>query len=295
MVKPNTSPSWLDESLYPFSHHYLQTSAGRMHYIDEGSGEILLFVHGTPTWSFLYRDLIKELSNNYRCIAIDHIGFGLSDKPKNFEGSPQAHAQNLHLLINSLGLNDITLIVHDFGGPIGLGAAIDAPEKIRRVVLFNTWLWATQQNKSVQKIDKMVNNWLGRFLYLNLNLSPKFLLKQGFSDKSMLTKNIHQHYTRPFPSKNSRYGLLKIAQALAGSSDWYAQKWDQLDRLENKDWLIIWGMEDSFITPEYLDKWQKRLPRAEVQELGCGHFVPEEKTGAVLLHLQKFMQTEIQR
>ena len=115
-------PAWLDRSVYPFAHSYARLEAGTMHYVDEGEGETLLFVHGTPTWSFLYRDMIQALSKNHRCVAIDHLGFGLSEKPEKFSGLPEDHAENLAAFIKKLDLRDITLVVHDFGGPIGLGA-----------------------------------------------------------------------------------------------------------------------------------------------------------------------------
>ena len=100
------NPEWLDSTLYPFENKYIQLESGKMHYVDEGEGELILFVHGTPTWSLLYRDYIRELSKNHRCIAMDHIGFGLSDKPSEFEGSPQAHSKNLKEFIEKLVLNN---------------------------------------------------------------------------------------------------------------------------------------------------------------------------------------------
>tara|TARA_R110002050_G_scaffold202591_1_gene337777 strand:- start:7882 stop:8367 length:486 start_codon:yes stop_codon:yes gene_type:complete len=141
------SQSWVDTTQYPFETKFLRLEAGNMHYVDEGKGEILLFIHGTPTWSFLYRDMIKELSKDYRCIAIDHMGFGLSQKRDSVAATPEWHAQNLSEFINKLDLKDVTLVVHDFGGPIGLAAGIQNSERIKRVVLFNTWLWATEHRK----------------------------------------------------------------------------------------------------------------------------------------------------
>src|SRR5512133_3021901 len=110
----------LDRSEYPFASHYLQLPMGRMHYIDEGHGSPIVMVHGTPTWSFLYRHLVKRLAADYRCLAPDNLGFGLSNKPAGWSYTPQAHADNLRAFIESLGLRDVTLVVHDFGGPIGL-------------------------------------------------------------------------------------------------------------------------------------------------------------------------------
>ncbi len=282
--------NWLDGSLYPFKSKYIQLQTGNMHYIDEGEGDIILFVHGTPTWSFLYRDFVRELSRDHRCIAIDHIGFGLSEKPGSFSGIPQDHAKNLSEFINRLDLQNITLVVHDFGGPIGLAAGIEHHRKIKKVVLFNTWLWATHEDEGAQKVNKIVNSRLGQFFYLNMNFSPKFLLKKGFSDKKNLSRKVHKHYIKPFPDTQSRMPLLKIARALVGSSGWYQDQWQQLDKLADKEWLILWGSEDRFITTQYLEKWRERLPQAEINEFDCGHFVQEEKTNKAIAEIRFFME-----
>lgn len=280
---------WVDTNLYPFTSHYLQLSQGKMHYIDEGSGEVLLFVHGTPSWSFLYRDIIRPLSSSYRCIAIDHLGFGLSDKSEQFAGTPQAHAANLQEFIQEMDLEEITLVVHDFGGPIGLAAAQKQASRIKQIVLFNSWLWETKYNPEAQKIDKLLHSWLGRIMYLRMNLSPRVLLKQGFADKGKLTMTIHRQYVAPFPNKSSRLALLKLGQSLVGASDWYQEQWEGLDDLAQKPWLILWGMEDRFITESYLRTWCQRLPHAQVRELDCGHFVQEEETEQVIEEMKAFL------
>ena len=289
MEYQNILPNWLDNRLYPFDNKYIQLPDGRMHYVDEGSGQVILFVHGTPAWSFLYRDFIKALSREYRCIAVDHLGFGLSERSEKFEGTPQAHADNLALLIRELDLREITFVVHDFGGPIGLGAALNFPDRTKKVVLFNSWLWETKNNKEVQKIDKVVKGALGRFLYLYLNISPKVLLKKGFDDPRKLKRNIHDHYVRPFPNKKSRRALLELARSLAGSSDWYEEQWQHLDKLGDKEWLILWGARDKFITPEFLEKWLGRLPQAKCVQYECGHFVQEEMTEKCIAEIAGFI------
>lgn len=293
MYAHQVEKKWLSPSLYPFDSHYASLKAGNMHYIDEGEGDVILFVHGTPTWSFLYRDFVKELSKTHRCIAVDHLGFGLSEKPEAFVGTPQAHAANLSELILKLDLRNITLVVHDFGGPIGLAAGIKHADRIKKVVLFNSWLWATKDNEAAQKIDKLINGWLGRSLYLNFNFSPKVLLKKGFTDPKNLPKNVHQHYTKPFPSKSTRMSLLNLAKSLVGSSDWYEQQWQQLGKLAKKEWLILWGVADPFITTEYLDKWRERLPAATVREYDCGHFVQEEQTRNAITEIEGFVEGQL--
>lgn len=281
--------SWINKKLYPFSPHYFNTANGKIHYVDEGEGSPILFVHGTPTWSFLYRDFIKAFAKTHRCIAPDHLGFGLSDKPENFRGFPQDHAHNLKELILHLNLQNITLVVHDFGGPIGLGAALEMPERIERVVLMNTWLWETKNDKAALKVDKIINSFLGKLLYLRFNFSPKVLLKKAYADKKLLTKEIHRHYIQPYPKKNSRYGLYNIGQALVGASGWYQEQWEKLDVLLSKPWLVLWGIKDAFITPNYLEKWKERMPNATIKKLETGHFVQEEASEEVVDVLKKFL------
>jgi len=284
-----SASQWLDTNLYPFNPHYFDLPEGRMHYVDEGEGDVILFVHGTPTWSFLYRDFINKFSKTHRCVAVDHLGFGLSDKPADYPGRPQDHAQNLSKLIRHLDLRNITLVVHDFGGPIGLGAALEQQDRVSRIVMFNTWLWETASNPAVKKIDKIANSILGKFLYLRLNFSPKVLLKKGFADKMKLSKEVHQHYTKPFPNKDSRQSLLRLAESLCGSSNWYQAQWEKLDALQDKPWLILWGAQDEFITTEYLKVWTERLPQAEVKTWDCGHFVQEERVTEALESIQAFL------
>lgn len=283
------SPSWVDTERYPFESKYLTLEAGSMHYVEEGKGQTILFVHGTPTWSFLYRDFIAALSKDYRCIAIDHLGFGLSDKSTSVPGTPEWHSNNLSEFIQKLDLQDITLVVHDFGGPIGLASAIQHHTRIKQVVLFNTWLWETKNHSGAQRVNKIVNSGIGKFLYLNLNFSPKVLLKQGFSDKKNLTKTVHQQYTKPFPDKNSRATLLKLARSLVGSSDWYQTQWQHLEKLVHKPWLILWGNKDAFITTDYLKKWKDRLPNAETKQFEVGHFVQEENTKESIKEIYNFL------
>lgn len=283
--------TWLNKTAYPFKSNFLETEYGKLHYIDEGKGNVILFVHGTPTWSFLYRKYIKKLSSNYRCIAVDNLGFGLSDKPKDFIGTPQTHSGILTNLINHLSLEDINLVVHDFGGPIGLSYAINNSANIKSITLFNTWLWETKNNKDAIKIDKILHSWLGNFLYLNTNFSPKMLFKKAFYNKKLLSKNTHLHYTKPFKSKKDRYGLLNIGKSLIGSSNWYEENWKKIQCLENLPMLILWGDKDEFIKPDQLEKWESKFPNAKVVNFESGHFVQEEKPEESVEALHHFLES----
>ncbi|MCZ4317505.1 alpha/beta fold hydrolase [Aequorivita viscosa] len=283
------SQSWVDTALYPFKNNFLRLEAGNMHYVDEGKGDVILFVHGTPTWSFLYRDFIRELSKDYRCIAADHIGFGLSDKPKDFVGTPQEHAINLRQLIEHLNLKNITLVVHDFGGPIGLSYAISNPENVKRIVMFNTWLWGTKEDKNAQKIDRILHSSLGNFLYLNTNFSPTVLLKKAFFNKKLLSKKVHYHYKKPFPNRNSRYGLLNLGKSLIGSSEWYEELWQNAVVIKNKPVLILWGEKDNFIKMKNLEKWKNFYSCETTYAFKTGHLVQEEKPKKTIAIMKKWL------
>lgn len=137
---------WLDKKEYPFSSNFYEVNGHKLHYIDEGKGDTILFVHGTPSWSFDFRNVIKKLRTTNRCIAIDHIGFGLSDKPEHYDYSTQNHSRTLEKFITDKDLNDITLVVHDFGGPIGLNVAIRQPQRIKKIVVMNSWLWSSRND-----------------------------------------------------------------------------------------------------------------------------------------------------
>lgn len=289
MYTSSNAQNWLDTTAYPFHSNYLTTQHGKLHFIDEGKGEVILFVHGTPTWSFLYRNYIKALSKTHRCVALDHIGFGLSDKPRSFSGTPQEHAKNLTLLIEHLDLKNITLVVHDFGGPIGLSYAISNPENVKRIVMFNTWLWETKDDKDAQKINKILHSRLGNFLYLNTNFSPALLLKKAFYNKKYLSKKVHRQYKKPFPNKNSRYGLLNIGKSLIGSSDWYGELWQNAEAIKNKPVLIFWGDRDDFIKNNNLEKWKNFFSSETTYAFEAGHFVQEEKTEKTIAVMRNWL------
>lgn len=225
--------TWLDENMYPFRRHTLEVAPSEeIHYLDEGQGEAIVFVHGTPTWSFVWREFIKELSSEYRCIAPDHLGFGLSSKPEQADYTPQAHASRLQKLIARLHLRDLTLVVHDFGGPIGLPYALHHTSNVKRVVVMNSWMWSLAGNKAVEMASGFLAGPVGRFLYRRLNFSPKVLLKAAYADKSKLTSQIHDHYRAPFPTPSTRQAPWILARELTASSEWFESLWSKREALD---------------------------------------------------------------
>ena len=173
-----TAAPWLLDSLYPFTSRFLQVDGGRMHYIEEGSGEPIVFVHGFPTWSFMWRGLVNDLSARHRCIAIDHIGFGLSEKPEQWSYTPEAHARNFRKVINDLGVGQFSLVVHDFGGPIALAYALDNPGRVRRLTVINSFMWSLKADEQFIKFDKRVSGALGKLAMTATSAGLTSLLKK---------------------------------------------------------------------------------------------------------------------
>jgi pimeloyl-ACP methyl ester carboxylesterase len=280
---------WLDKSEFPFSPHYFSVNGFNLHYIDEGEGDIILFVHGTPSWSFDSRKLIRELRKEYRCIAVDHIGFGLSDKPADYNYSTINHSHTLWNFIREKHLKKITLVVHDFGGPIGMNVAIEHPEFFKNIVIINSWLWSSVNDPDFLKLRKILKSPLLPFLYLYANFSPRFLLPRSFGDHK-LPGNLLYHYTRPFANKSQRYGALAFARSLLNDQDWFEELWSKKEALGSKPMLLIWGMKDPVVKPSYLEKFILGFPHASVIKLEtCGHFPQEEQAGGVVKALQEFL------
>ncbi len=285
-VNHSSKPNWLNTQEYPFKSHYFDTPNGRIHYVDEGTGIPILMVHGTPVWSYLYRNVIKKMAATHRCIALDHLGFGLSDKPANWAYKPEAHAANLEALVQHLGLTNFILMVHDFGGPIGLSYALNHPQNVQKIVLFNTWMWSLKADKELANNARIFNIAPIRWLLRVQNVSPKVLVKAAFHDKSKLTPELHQHYIQPFAKYKDRNATTQFMKELLGSSTWFNSLWEKRGRIAKHPCLVLWGKYDAFIREMHLKKWKKTLYNATFHELECGHFVQEEmkETEMAILH-----------
>lgn len=281
---------WLDKKEYPFASHHFEINGHRLHYIDEGKGETILFVHGTPSWSFDYRHLIKDLTPDYRCIAIDHMGFGLSDKPAHYDYSSQSHCQTLEAFVFDKKLDGVTLVVHDFGGPIGLNFAIRHPEKIKRIVVLNSWLWSSKGEPGFERISKVLKSPLLPFLYRYLNFSPQYILPSSFGNRK-ISRTLLKQYTRPFASPSERNGTLAFARSLLNDQDWFEALWDRRAAISAKPVLFCWGMKDPVIGPNYLKKFESGFACSTTVKLEtCGHFPQEEQPESVLEAIIDFLK-----
>jgi haloalkane dehalogenase len=265
-----------------------------MHYVDEGSGEPLLFVHGTPTWSFEWRHLIRALSPGYRCIAPDHLGFGLSDRPREASYTPEAHAERLVAFLERLAPAPFTLVVHDYGGPIALPIGLRQPERVKRLVLINTWMWSFAGDCGMASKARIAGGPLGRFLYRWVNFSLRVITPMAYGDRRKLTPAIHRQYLERFPDRGSRGAVLwPLARAILGSGAFYDSLWQQRAKLSGRPALIVWGMKDPAFPPYQLARWREALPGARVAELPhAGHWPHEEEPERVIEALRGLLAGE---
>ena len=285
--------------LYPFESHYVKINDLNYHYLDEGAGPPMLMVHGNPTWSFYFRNLVKAFSPQFRTIVPDHIGCGLSDKPDSsvYDYQLRSRVDDLENLMTHLGLQEkITLIVHDWGGMIGVLYALRHLDKIARVVILNTSGFFPPGAKGLPLRLWLVRNLVPFALpaVLGLNLFSRAALYMA-SHKG-LARDVRMGLEAPYNSWNNRIATLRFVQdipvtpkdpsyALVKYAD------ENLHRLSDIPMLICWGRHDFVFDTAYLAEWQRRFPRAEVHEFpDAGHYVLEDAGDEVIAHIQGFLE-----
>lgn len=255
-----------------------------MHYLDEGAGPPMLLLHGNPTWSFYYRDLIKGLAGRYRLIAPDHIGCGLSDKPQDYPYTLATHIDNLTRLIDSLGLTDVTLCAHDWGGPIGFGWAVRNPQRVRRLIVFNTAAFL----EGVMPLSIRMCRWpvLGPLGVRSLNLFARAATRM--TTVRPLPPQVRRGYLLPYDSYANRVAIHRFVQdiPLSPAVPSYAVMQEierELPLLRDHPMQIFWGMQDFVFTPRFLESWIARFPHAAVHRLPhAGHYVLEDARQQIL-------------
>ncbi len=286
------SPSWHDE--YPFKSHYLETDGYRYHFLDEGEGDPVLMVHGNPTWSFYWRRLVLALSPRQRAIAVDHLGCGLSEKPLDYPYRLEDHVANLAGLVQTLDLENITLVVHDWGGPIGLSAAVQLQERIGRLVILNTGAFPPPSIPLRIRCCRIPL--LGNFMVRRLNLFARLALKMA-THRKQLSKPARDGLLSPYDSYANRIAIARFIEQIPsspGHPNWQllCSLEKQLQGLSNIPTRIIWGMKDWCFTPHCLDRLMEIFPHADVTRLeDVGHYVMEENPDRVIQLVSEFLQT----
>jgi haloalkane dehalogenase len=282
------------QSLYPFASREIDLDGHRYHYIDEGSGEVLLLVHGNPTWSFYWRELIRRLSPKYRIVAVDHIGCGLSDKPAGYPYQLAQHIDNLARFVERLGLEDMTLVGHDWGGPIALGAALADQRRYRRFVLFNTA--AFRSRRMPWRIRMCRVPFFGRLAVQGFNGFARAALKMAVSRPERITTAVRDGILAPYDSWAHREAIYRFIAdiPLARRHPSYSTLRgveEGLPRLAGQPWLFVWGMRDWCFTPEFLERFVEFFPHAEVHRLGdAGHWVVEDAHEQIVPIMDGFLE-----
>jgi haloalkane dehalogenase len=280
--------------LYPFRSNYLSLKADlNLHYVNEGSGEPVVMVHGNPTWSFYYRDLIKELKPSCQVVVPDHIGCGLSDKPQHYEYSLKNHINNFESLIKNLDLKNITLVVHDWGGAIGFGYATKYPQNIKKIVILNTA--AFRPFKIPFRINICRTPFLGEAIIRRFN---GFALPATFmAVKKRLSKDIREGYLFPYRNYQNRIANARFVRDIPMNSK--HPSYQTLYEIENKlqkvscKKLILWGEKDFCFTMSYFNQWLKIYPEAESFVFkNAGHYVMEDAKEEVIQKVKDFLFNE---
>lgn len=288
-------------SLYPFSGKYFDRGGGvRMHYLDEGVGDPVVMLHGNPTWSFYYRDLVLALRDRYRCIVPDHIGCGLSDKPGDdrYRYLLESRVDDLEGLLESLGITgDITLVVHDWGGMIGFTYATRRPERIRRMVVLNTSAFRLPAAKPFPWPLWIVRNtWLGAFLVRRFNAFSA-IASRVCCTRRRLSAEVRAGYTAPYDTWTNRIATLRFVQDIPlrpGDPSYpiVAETESRLGVLAGRPMLVCWGLRDFVFDRHFLAGWEARFPNADVHRFeDCGHYILEDAREEVIPLIRRFVDT----
>ncbi len=279
----------VSQELYPFKSHFEIIGGHRYHYVDEGNGDPVIMLHGNPTWSFYYRELIKKLSPHFNCIAPDHIGCGYSDKPgdASYNYILEQRVNDLETFLQKKGITkNIHLVAHDWGGIIGMAYAHRHPETIKKIILMNTAAFHFPLNKKFPLALRFVRTGLGGFMVRAFNLFSGLASIEG-TKKIRLSKEIKNGLTAPYNSWKNRIATLRFVQdvPLKKNDPGYqiiSEMQERLDQFRNTPTLIAWGMKDFVFDRHILEAWEKFLPDARVHRFeDSGHYILEDQQEAI--------------
>jgi cis-3-alkyl-4-acyloxetan-2-one decarboxylase len=291
---PNPAPD-----LYPFAPRIAARRGLRMSYLDEGRGETVVMLHGNPTWSFYYRNLVLSLRESYRCVVPDHIGCGLSDKPPlgEYDYSLKSRIDDLEWLLEERGLTkDLTLVLHDWGGMIGMGFAKRHPERVKRIVASNTGAFPLPASKKLPRSLWLGRNTrLGAWLITRRNAFCKYAAKWCVTRKP-LAPEVRAAYLAPYDTAAHRIAVLKFVQTIPlkpsdPGFDIVSDTAASLSKFRGTPTLLLWGMKDFVFDHHFLEEWKRHFPHAEVHTWpDCGHYLLEDAGELAIMRVWEFLQ-----
>lgn len=276
--------------LFPFEGKEFDSSGGRLHYVDEGEGPAVVMFHGNPTWSFFYRDLILELRNSHRCLALDNLGCGLSDKPQQGDYALEAHIDRACQWIESTGIESFHLVVHDWGGPIGLGMAARLKDRVKRISLLNTAAFPFPTLPA--RIAACRVPGLGALLVRGANAFVRGATRM--TTEEPLADAVIEGYCYPYGNWHDRIAVHKFVKDVPMNRS--HRSWETLKSVEDSlsNWRnvpvqILWGMQDWCFHQKILKEWESILPGATIHRFeDAGHYLMEDAGDEVIAALQEF-------
>jgi haloalkane dehalogenase len=268
-----------DRALYPFESRWFDSSAGRMHYIDEGSGPPILFCHGNPTWSFLYRDIISRLRGRFRCVAVDYLGFGLSERPDGYGYTIEEHARTVGELVDHLGLDGFITMGQDWGGPVSTAVATMRADRVAGVVLGNTWFWPA--TFSFRLFSRMMGSRRMQRKILQDNFFVENIMPRSSTKK--LSEQEKEHYRRVQPTPQARRGVAVMPKQIIDATPLLARlSRDVPAKLGSKPALIAWGIKDIGFRPRMIPRIRQAFGDVVVVELkNAKHYIQEDEPGEI--------------
>lgn len=285
-------PAWLQEE-YPFQNNFLEIDGNKLNYVDEGAkdqGDPILMVHGNPTWSYYYRNLIKEFSKTNRVIAPDHIGCGFSDKPQDYEYMLENHISNIEKLVSKLELKNITLVVHDWGGAIGFGLATRHPDLIKKIVILNTAAYTCDYIPP--QINICRTPILGEAVIRGFNAFAGPATHMAV--EKPLSKNVKKGYLLPYNNYKNRIATAKFVTDIPMKKSHRSFK--TLEAVElglskiTCPKLVLWGRKDFCFNDYFLNRWRDIYPEATYKIFeDAGHYVIEDESEAVIKEIRAFL------
>ncbi len=288
-ASPQTLAAEIPRTLFDAGHKFIDLPGGsRVHYVDEGIGETLLFLHGNPAWSFQWRDLIRPLRDNYRCVALDYPGFGLSAAPTGFGFTPAEESRIVEEFVDRLGLRDVTLVMQDWGGPIGLALAGRRPELVRRIILGNTWAWPTPTSEPRGQFSVIAGGPIGEFIQVNFNGFAYLGIAHGVVHP--VPAGVTEWYVRPFRPLAHRGIAAFYPGQITAAASFFSEVEAGLPHLSRMPALIFWGRKDVGFPLKDLQRFQTAFPLNRTIEFpDADHFFFEDEAPAMVSAIRQFM------
>lgn len=284
MINKRINISKASFDLYPFENRYINIGGHQLHYIEEGEGDAVVMLHGNPSWSFYYRNLIQRLSPFYHCLAPDHIGMGYSDKPGDdiYNYTLSQRVKDFEEFLEKKGIDqNITLILHDWGGIIGMSFACRHPRAIKKIIILNTSAFHLPEGKKFPLFLNFTRTTPGEFFLRAFNSFSIGATRIGVR-RTKMSSDVRKAYIAPYNSWKNRIGILRFVQDIPlkkndPAFDLVSDVQNNLHLFSNTPVLIAWGMKDKVFDELFLNKWVDYLPHAKVHRFeDCGHYVLED-------------------